>query len=43
MVTGVVVDSQERVYVCQQQQDPPVLVFDRDGRFSGLVGNGLHR
>ena len=33
VVTGVVVDSQDRVYLCQQQQDPPVLVFDRDGNF----------
>ena len=40
VVTGVVVDSQERVYVCQQQQDPPVLVFDRDGRFLGSWGSG---
>ena len=33
-------DSRERVYVCQQQQDPPVLVFDRDGRFLGSWGSG---
>lgn len=33
VVTGVVVDSQDRVYFCQQQQDPPILVFDSDGNF----------
>ena len=40
VVTGVVVDSQDRVYVCQQQQDPPVLVFDRDGNFLDSWGTG---
>ncbi len=33
VVTGVVVDSQDRVYVCQQQRDPPIMVFDREGNF----------
>ena len=33
VVTGVTVDSQGRVYICQQQQDPPVLVFDREGNY----------
>ena len=33
VVTGVVVDSQDRVYVCQQKRDPPVMVFDREGNF----------
>jgi len=33
VVTGVVVDSQDRVYVCQQQQGPPIMVFDREGNF----------
>ena len=33
VVTGIAVDSRERVYVCQQQQDPPVMVFDRQGNF----------
>ena len=32
-VTGVAVDSQERVYVCQQLKDPPILVFDKDGNY----------
>ena len=40
VVTGVVVDSQDRVYLCQQQQDPPVLVFDRDGNFLDSWGTG---
>ena len=40
VVTGVVVDSQDRVYVCQQQQDPPVLVLDRDGNFLSSWGTG---
>ena len=40
VVTGVVVDSQDRVYLCQQQQDPPVLVFDRDGNFLDSWGSG---
>ena len=40
VVTGVVVDSQDRVYVCQQQQDPPVLVFDRDGNYLDSWGTG---
>ena len=40
VVTGVVVDSQGRVYLCQQQQDPPVLVFDRDGNFLDSWGTG---
>ena len=33
VVTGVVVDSRDRVYICQQQRDPPILVFDREGNF----------
>lgn len=33
VVTGVVVDSQDRVYVCQQQRNPPIMVFDRVGNF----------
>ena len=39
VVTGVVVDSQDRVYVCQQQRDPPVLVFDQEGRFLNSWGS----
>jgi sugar lactone lactonase YvrE len=40
VVTGVVVDSQERVYVCQQQQEPPVMVFDREGNYLDSWGSG---
>ena len=40
VVTGVVVDSQDRVYLCQQQQDPPILVLDRDGNFLDSWGSG---
>ena len=40
VVTGVVVDSQDRVYLCQQQQDPPVLVLDRDGNYLDSWGTG---
>jgi DNA-binding beta-propeller fold protein YncE len=40
VVTGVVADSQGRVYLCQQQQDPPVLVFDRNGNFLDSWGTG---
>ena len=40
VVTGVTVDSQGRVYICQQQQDPPVLVFDREGNYLDSWGTG---
>ena len=40
VVTGIVADSQDRVYVCQQQRDPPVLVFDREGKFLDSWGTG---
>ena len=40
VVTGVVSDSQDRVYLCQQQQDPPVLVFDRNGNLLDSWGTG---
>ena len=33
-------DSQDRVYLCQQQQDPPVLVFDHDGHYLNSWGTG---
>ena len=33
ILVGVAVDSQDRVYVCHQRQDPPILVFDRDGNY----------
>ena len=40
VVTGIVVDSQDRVYICQQQQDPPVVVFDREGNYLDSWGSG---
>ena len=40
VVTGVAADSHDRVYVCQQQQDPPMLVFDREGGFLDSWGSG---
>ena len=40
VVTGVVADSQDRIYLCQQQQDPPVLVLDRYGNFLDSWGTG---
>jgi DNA-binding beta-propeller fold protein YncE len=39
-VTGVAVDSQQRVFVCQQAQDPPVLVFDQEGNYLNSWGSG---
>ena len=41
VVTGVVVDSQGRVIVCQQQVEPPVIVFDRDGNYLNSWGAGV--
>ena len=41
VVTGVAVDSRERVYICQQQQDPPVMVFNRDGNYLDSWGTGF--
>lgn len=41
VVTGVTVDSRERVYICQQQQDPPVVVFDREGNYLNSWGTGI--
>lgn len=40
-VTGIVVDSQGRVIVCQQQMDPPMLVFDRDENYLNSWGTNL--
>ena len=33
-------DSQERVYICQQQQAPPIIVFDREGNYLNSWGTG---
>ena len=39
MVSAVATDSQDRVYAFQRK-DPPVVVFDRDGKFLSSWGNG---
>ena len=39
VISRVVTDSQDRVYVFQRQ-DPPVVIFDRDGNFLGCWGSG---
>ena len=41
VVTGIVVDSQERVIVCQQHVEPPVIVFDWHGNYLNSWGIGL--
>ena len=41
VTTGVTIDSAGRVYICQQQQDPPVVVFDTDGSYLSSWGSGL--
>ena len=41
VVTGVAVDSEDRVYICQQQQDPPIVVFDRLGNYIDSWGSGV--
>ena len=41
LVSHVAVDSKDRVYFYQPRKDPPVLVFDREGRF--LRGWGSQR
>ena len=42
VVSRVVTDSQDRVYVFQRK-DPPVVVFDRDGNYLGSWGTGAIR
>jgi DNA-binding beta-propeller fold protein YncE len=42
VVSRVVTDSQDRVYVFQRK-DPPVVVFDRDGNYLGSWGTGSVR
>ncbi len=39
MVSAVATDSQDRVYGFQRK-DPPIVVFDRDGKFLSSWGNG---
>ncbi len=40
ILVGVAVDSQDRVYVCHQRQEPPIIVFDRDGNYICSWGEG---
>src|SRR6201996_140673 len=39
LVSRVAADAQDRVYVFQRR-DPPVVVFDRDGKYLGAWGTG---
>ncbi len=39
MVSRVATDAQDRVYVFQRK-DPPIVVFDRDGKYLGAWGSG---
>ena len=39
LVSRVAADAQDRIYVFQRQ-DPPVVVFDRDGTYLGAWGSG---
>jgi hypothetical protein len=39
IVSRVATDSQDRVYVFQRK-DPPVVVFDREGKYLGAWGSG---
>src|SRR6201981_1351840 len=39
LVSRVAADGQDRIYVFQRK-DPPVVVFDRDGKYLGAWGSG---
>ena len=39
LVSRVAADAQDRIYVFQRK-DPPVVVFDRDGKYLGAWGSG---
>ena len=39
MISRVAADSQDRIYVFQRK-DPPVVVFDREGKYLGAWGSG---
>jgi DNA-binding beta-propeller fold protein YncE len=39
LVSRVAADAQDRIYVFQRR-DPPVVVFDREGKYLGAWGNG---
>ena len=40
ILVGVAVDSNDLVYVCHQRQDPPIIVFDRQGVYVCSWGTG---
>src|SRR5258708_8255221 len=39
-LSDLMVDRDGRVHVAQRGTDPPILVFDRDGRLAGTWGEG---
>ena len=39
LVSQVAADRQDRIYVFQRK-DPPVVVFDREGKYLGAWGSG---
>ena len=39
LVTGVAVDSKDRVYICHQKEEPPLMVFDREGNYLSSWGS----
>jgi len=39
LVSRVAADAQDRIYVFQRK-DPPVVVFDREGKYLGAWGSG---
>src|SRR3989454_5758608 len=39
MVSAMATDSQDRVYAFQRK-DPPIVIFDRDGKYLSSWGNG---
>src|SRR5438105_4744248 len=39
LISRVAADAQDRIYVFQRR-DPPVVVFDRDGKYLGAWGSG---
>ena len=39
MISGVAVDSQDRVYYSQFEEEPPLLVFDREGNYLSSWGS----
>ena len=41
VVSGLAVDSQDRVYVVDRQPNPAIVIFDRDGRFLSAWGEEI--